>query len=185
MTEGISLYELPTQSKDLPNSIPQASEGTIISMLGKTVLEIQGHATPAFFKPSQSDNTRAVTSTTALGETSLDPVMIDQSCGDLECTVLERVPSSRDSGYSRQLVWLDREELRTMQIQFFDRRDAHLKTMVVEDYKQYLDGFWRSGKVTMTNHLTGKSTVLDWSGYEFGTDLDMGDFTRTTLKRAR
>ena len=37
----------------------------------------------------------------------------------------------------------------------------------------------------MTNHLTGKSTVLDWSGYEFGTDLDLGDFTRTALKRAR
>ena len=42
-------------------------------------------------------------------------------------------------GYSRQLVWLDRDELRTMQIQYFDRRDAHLKTMVVEDYAKYLD----------------------------------------------
>ena len=109
----------------------------------------------------------------------------DEACGDLECAVLERVPNSRDSGYSRQLVWLDREELRTMQIQFFDRRDAHLKTMVVEDYKQYLDRFWRGGKVTMTNHLTGKSTDLVWAEYEFGTDLDVGDFTRTALKRAR
>ena len=72
-----------------------------------------------------------------------------------------------------------------MQIQFFDRRDAHLKTMVVEDYKQYLDRFWRGGKVTMTNHLTGKSTDLVWAEYEFGTDLDVGDFTRTALKRAR
>ena len=108
-----------------------------------------------------------------------------EPCGDLECTVSERIPVGRDSGYSRQLVWMDREELRTMQIQFFDRRDAHLKTMVVEGYNKYLDRFWRSSKVTMTNHLTGKSTVLDWSGYEFGTDLDLGDFTRTALKRAR
>ena len=29
----------------------------------------------------------------------------------------------------------------------------------------------------MTNHLTGKSTVLHWTDYEFGTDLDVGDFT--------
>ena len=33
----------------------------------------------------------------------------DESCGDLECTVSERIPISRDSGYSRQLVWLDRK----------------------------------------------------------------------------
>ena len=109
----------------------------------------------------------------------------DEACGDLECAVLERVPLSKDSGYARQLVWLDREELRTMQIQFFDRRDEHLKTMVVDEYAQYLDRFWRSGKVAMTNHLTGKSTVLRWTDYEFGTDLDEGDFTKTALKRVR
>ena len=57
--------------------------------------------------------------------------------------------------------------------------------MVVEDYKQYLDHYWRAGRITMTNHLTKKSTVLLWSDYQFGTDLDLGDFTQTALKRAR
>ena len=46
----------------------------------------------------------------------------DEPCGDLECTVSERIPVGRNSGYSRQLVRLDRDELRTMQIQYFDRR---------------------------------------------------------------
>ena len=109
----------------------------------------------------------------------------EEPCGDLECVVLERIPVSKDSGYSRQLVWLDREELRTMEIQYYDRREEHLKTMSVEGYQQYLDRFWRSSAITMTNHLTGKSTVLLWSDYEFGTDLDAGDFTRTALKRVR
>ena len=109
----------------------------------------------------------------------------NEACGDLECIVLERIPLSKDSGYSRQLVWLDREELRTMQVHFFDRRDERLKTMIVEDYEKYLDRCWRGGKVAMTNHLTGKSTVLNWTDYEFGTDLDLGDFTRTALKRVR
>ena len=95
----------------------------------------------------------------------------------------ERVPTSRDSGYSRQLVWLDREELCTIQIRYFDRSDAHLKTMVPEGCKKYLDRFWRSSRIAMTNHLTGKSTDLVWAEYEFGTDLD--DFTRTAPKRAR
>ena len=109
----------------------------------------------------------------------------DEPCGDLQCTVSERVPTDSDSGYSRQLVWLDREELRTMQVEYFDRRGAHLKTMVVEGYEKFLDSFWRGRKVTMTNHLTGKSTVLLWSDYEFGTDMDVDDFTRTALKRVR
>ena len=72
-----------------------------------------------------------------------------------------------------------------MQVQFFDRRDEHLKTLVVEDFEKHLDRCWRGGKITMTNHLTGKSTVLFWSDYEFGTELDVGDFTKTALKRAR
>lgn len=38
-------------------------------------------------------------------------------------------------------VWLDREEFQTIQIRFFDRGDAHLTTMVVEDYRKYLDRF--------------------------------------------
>ena len=109
----------------------------------------------------------------------------NEPCGDLECTVSERVPVDRDSGYSRQLVWLDREELRTMQVQFFDRGEAHLKTLVVEDYEKHLDRYWRGGKITMVNHLTGKSTVLLWSDFEFGADLELDDFSRTALKRAR
>ena len=72
-----------------------------------------------------------------------------------------------------------------MQIQYFDRRDEHLKTMSVEDYNRYLDRFWRGSTVSMTNHLTGKSTTLLWSDFEFGTDMDAGDFTKTALKRAR
>ena len=109
----------------------------------------------------------------------------DEPCGDLECVVLERTPKSEDSGYSRQLVWLDRDELRTMQVEFFDRREELLKTLVVEDYEKYLDRYWRAGRLMMTNHLTGKSTDLLWSDYAFGTDLDLGDFTKTALKRVR
>ncbi len=107
-----------------------------------------------------------------------------EPCGSRECTVSERVPANRDSGYSRQLIWLD-GQYRTMKVEYYDRRNAHLKTMVAEDYKQYLGRFWRAGKLTMTNHLTKKSTVLLWSDHEFGTDLDAGDFSSAALRRVR
>ncbi|MCY4147850.1 MAG: outer membrane lipoprotein-sorting protein [Gammaproteobacteria bacterium] len=109
----------------------------------------------------------------------------DEACGEHECYVLERIPKFEDSGYSRLLIWLDKEALRIKEVHYYDRRNEHLKTMVAEDFELYLDKFWRSRQITMSNHLTGKSTVLVWEDYVFGTDLDDGDFTRTALQRVR
>ena len=109
----------------------------------------------------------------------------DEPCGDLTCTVSERVPVEKGSGYSRQLVWHDQDELRVWKVEYYDRRNAHLKTLTLEDYQQHLDRYWRAGVMTMVNHLTGKSTVLTWTDYQFGTDLQDRDFRKTGLKRVR
>ena len=109
----------------------------------------------------------------------------DEPCGDLTCTVSERVPVGKGSGYSRQLVWHDREELRVWKVEYYDRKNAHLKTLTLSSYEHYLDRYWQAGEMAMVNHLTGKSTDLSWSDFEFGTDLDDRDFTRTGLKRVR
>ena len=109
----------------------------------------------------------------------------DEPCGDGACTVTERFPVDKKSGYSRQVVWRDKDELRVRKVQYYDRKDAHLKTLTLEDYEQYLERYWRAATMTMENHLTGKSTVLTWSDFQFRTGLDERDFTRTGLKRAR
>ena len=109
----------------------------------------------------------------------------DEPCSELTCTVSERVPTDRKSGYSRQLVWQDRDQLRTWRVEYYDRKDAHLKTLTLTNYEQYLDNYWYAGEMTMINHLTGKSTDLTWTEYQFRTDLDDRDFTQTGLKRVR
>lgn len=109
----------------------------------------------------------------------------DESCGDSACTVTERVPVDKRSNYRRHLVWHDRDELRIRKVEYYDRKDAHLKTLTVSSYAQYLDGRWWAGQMTMVNHLTGKSTVLTWTDYRFGTGLEDNDFTPTSLRRAR
>ena len=109
----------------------------------------------------------------------------EEACGELTCTVIERVPTDRKSGYSRQVVWQDRDELRTWKVEYYDRKDAHLKTLTMAGYAQYLDSYWYAGEMTMINHLTGKSTDLNWSDYQFRTDLNDRDFTQTGLKRVR
>ena len=37
----------------------------------------------------------------------------------------------------------------------------------------------------MVNHLTGASTVLHWTDFQFGANLDDGEFTQTALRRIR
>ena len=109
----------------------------------------------------------------------------DEPCGDLTCAVSERVPTDRKSGYRRQVVWQDRDALRTWKIEYYDRKNEHLKTLTMGSYEQYLARYWQAGEMTMVNHLTGKSTALTWTDFEFRTDLDDRDFTKTGLKRAR
>ena len=109
----------------------------------------------------------------------------DEPCGESVCTVTERVPVDRRSGYRRQIVWRDTDELRVWRIEYYDRRDLRLKTLTVSDYSLHLDRYWRPGDMTMANHLTGKATVLTWTNYRFRTGLDAGAFTRTGLRRAR
>ncbi len=70
-------------------------------------------------------------------------------------------------------------------VEFFDRKDAHLKTLTLEDYRQYDGGFWRAHSLRMVNHVTGKSTDLVYGDYAFGRGLGETDFSRGALQRLR
>lgn len=97
--------------------------------------------------------------------------------------VSERVPVSEYSGYTRQIVWVDQAEYRPWKIEYYDRKSSLLKTLVLENYKQYLGKHWRPNEMLMTNHQTGKSTVLKWSDYKFRVGLKPADFNQDSLKR--
>ncbi len=109
----------------------------------------------------------------------------DEACGDFTCFVIERVPVYENSGYTRQTVWLDKDEYRVMKIDFYDRKDSLLKTLVQSNFQQYLGQYWRAHTLQMDNHQTGKSTTLEFDEYAFQTGLDEGDFRSNRLARAR
>ncbi len=99
---------------------------------------------------------------------------------------VERIPADRYSGYAREVVTLDAAELRIQSIEYFDRQNRLLKTLVVSDYGLYEGRFWKPTRMLMTNHQTGKSTELIWRNYQFGTGLDADrHFSTNSLLRAR
>jgi len=99
--------------------------------------------------------------------------------------VVERVPVDPNSGYSRQLVWMDADHYRVLRVEYYDRKGDLLKTLTMHEYEQYGGRFWRALRMEMVNHQTGKSTTLRWRGYELGVGLDERDFDQASLKRAR
>jgi hypothetical protein len=109
----------------------------------------------------------------------------DEPCGEMICFVVERRPRYADSGYSRQLVWIDQAEFRPMRVEYFDLRERFEKTLAFDDYRQYLDRYWRAHRLTMDNHLTGRRTVLTSEPFEFRTGLAGEAFDPSALPRLR
>lgn len=99
--------------------------------------------------------------------------------------VIERRPIDRNSGYTRQEVWIDKEHYRLLKVDYYDRKQSLLKTLKSSGFKLYLDKIWRPEKMSMYNHQTRKSTDLLWREYRFNTGLTDNDFTRNSLQRAR
>ncbi|MFT5605580.1 MAG: outer membrane lipoprotein-sorting protein [Paracoccaceae bacterium] len=109
----------------------------------------------------------------------------DEMLNGLNCFVIERVPVNQDSGYSRQHVWLDKAEYRVQKVDYYDRKQSHLKTLTFHDYQQYLNKHWRAARLEMTNHQTKKSTTLGFQNYQIGTGMDHRDFNQSGLARMR
>lgn len=107
----------------------------------------------------------------------------DEPCGELTCFVVERDPVDENSGYTKQVAWIDQSEYRVHKIEFYDRKSSLLKTLQASDFKRYLDSYWRPHKMNMENHQTGKSTELLWSSYQFKVGLKDSDFSKNSLTR--
>jgi len=110
----------------------------------------------------------------------------DEVYNDQDCFVVEFYPvDKKNSGYTRQVTWIDKAEYRVLKVEYYDRKDSHLKTLTASGYNEYLNQYWRPDTLHMVNHQTGKSTELIWSNYKFKTGLTDNDFNQNSLKRIR
>lgn len=99
--------------------------------------------------------------------------------------VVERYPTYKHSGYTRQVAWIDKGMYQPWKIDFYDRKGSLLKTLTYHGFKQYKNQYWRPDRMEMVNHITKKSTTLIWKNYQFDNGFTDRDFDRNSLKRAR
>ena len=109
----------------------------------------------------------------------------DDTLDGMDVFVFERYPVDKKSGYTRQIIWMDKEQYKERKIEFYDRKNALLKTLILTDYNLDLDRYYRAHNMHMENHLTGKSTLLLQSNYNFDVELTDRDFDKNSLKRVR
>jgi outer membrane lipoprotein-sorting protein len=102
-----------------------------------------------------------------------------------EFFVIKRIPLDPYSGYTKQVVWIDKENYTIHKIHHFDRKSFHLKTQTFSDYKQYLGFFWQPHRVEMKNHQNGKGSILKFAEVSFNNGLTASDFSQSSLKRSR
>lgn len=109
----------------------------------------------------------------------------EETCDALQCFVVERIPNDSNSGYSRQVMWVDREDYLIRRVDYYDHRNALLKTYKAMGFKKYANQYWRPAEMLMSNQQNGKQTKLAWNDYRFKTGLKSDDFTQNALLRVK
>lgn len=109
----------------------------------------------------------------------------DAKFENLNCFQVELIPAYENSGYSRLVAYIDKNEYLFRKFEFYDLNNKLLKTLTLNGYRRYKERYWRPDLTTMTNHQTAKVTVMKWNNITLQTGLSELDFSRNALKRYR
>jgi len=93
---------------------------------------------------------------------------------------LERVPTDKESGYSKIVSWVDQEYMQPLKAEYYDRKGELLKTATFAGYQK--QGKWyRPGSIVMVNHQTKKASQLSWHERKVGGGVRAKDFDSDQL----
>lgn len=102
----------------------------------------------------------------------------------LQCYIYNRYPVDKSSGYTRQIMHVDKEHYRIMRVDYFDRKNSLQKTLKREKYRQ-VGQFWRAKHWVMQNHLNNKKTIVEWGDWQFSSGFGKRDFEKSALDSYR
>jgi len=97
-----------------------------------------------------------------------------------ECWLMERIPLSSTSGYSKQIMWVDKEYRQPLKMEYFDRKGELLKRALFSKYIK-LDQWWRVHEIKMENLQTRKSSFIKWTVRKLNNKYRMEDFEADAL----
>jgi len=87
-----------------------------------------------------------------------------------------------ESGYSKRVMWIDKERLVIPRTEFYNSRGEKQKTLRLLDFSE-VEGLWRSRGSVMEDHLRGSKTVWRTKERQINPGLDETTFTVRSLER--
>jgi outer membrane lipoprotein-sorting protein len=107
----------------------------------------------------------------------------DEDIDGHDCYVREDTPAYAYSGYARLVNWIDKKNLRSRKIVYYDLKNRPLKELRFYDFQQYSGKHWRPDRVVMTNLQNGNVSTIEWDNYQFSSGISDRDFVPTRLER--
>ena len=105
--------------------------------------------------------------------------------GDRAVYVIESVPipiKAADSNYAKRKLWVDKEYWVPVKIEYYDRRDRLLKTMVQGGIEN-IDGIWTATKLIMETPRRKSKTLMQYFDVAYNVGLTDDAFEQGALKR--
>ena len=104
-----------------------------------------------------------------------------QPCAAGQCFTVEAALKDPASAYSKRVLTIDTAEIRVQTIDFYDRKGARVKTLTYDNFKKLKNKFWRAQTWTMKNHVSGKSTVVNFTSMRLENGYTANDFATAKL----
>jgi hypothetical protein len=106
-----------------------------------------------------------------------------------DCYVIESVPADdavkSNSGYSKKLSWIRKDDFIESKVEYYDLSNRHLKTQVTSDHKQVQIDPVRAFALyrEMVNHQTGHKTILRFDSVDSSINTPDDNFSTRYLER--
>lgn len=108
---------------------------------------------------------------------------------DCPCWVIESVPANdekkKESGYSKRLMWIDQDRFVTLKVEFFDQREAHIKTQTVFEIENVTGTVWRAKKTMMDNPSKSSRTLTMVTTRKVNDPMDDEIFTERFIQNGK
>ncbi len=85
--------------------------------------------------------------------------LADEQHSGIDCYRIDAVPKDKDDEYSKLELWIDKKDFIPLKIYFYDRKGAHLKTLVAQKVEP-MGGEMTVTKLMMKNVKKGTKTIM-------------------------
>ncbi len=113
------------------------------------------------------------------GEDWTTTTMVTEDLNGRSCHKLTATPKG-SSSYAKMHAWVDAETFVTHQVHYIDKKDRHVKTLEMAEWKQD-GGTWTPTTMTMHNLKRGSKTSITMVEVAYGVEVDDKLFTTDFL----